>query len=1105
MKTSKETKLKKSEKSLIRRISASVSILSLVYSTSAIAVEKGSVVDSIDKVFDTTMQMMQQSMQQSQMQAQQAAMMSALQPQTIPSKFFPHCKISQARGAFPKRACSTGVSSPAALSGIEQMSNLGAGYADMYEQLLSPAQNSAYPVGLQCLDNAKKGMVKSLQDRMNSLQGLKDKIEKEAQLFKEKNKKLLTDMKNDHVELFGNSGQNATNDMDAITRDFSKYFDTNCQNIIGQDNISKAATVGLNGIKIGLNTKNKTAVNYSLNQSTIEGDLNKQIQKVKSQIKSQGIQQWLADVGKGDGSINGQDLARMGVNKPAISIVTTEINRFDSKLKTIQSELKKIDPSYEIPPMDKNFGVDFAEFTKGADDFFKKKYINDCVTMADQGVAISTDQILSSLTSGTRGGGNIALKNYKAALQNILNSDAFIEDKMAQIQQLDERFKGSDITITYKNSGSETVRSSTYELYKNTVASCGQKYTQDDTFSTSGAKGVSQQKKIKRAKQYLNDLKTLESTFASQIGNKIYDAVVSCSGRSEKPATCSTTDVFNQDSDAFCMKHATSCSAKVQQCFQKADALVTKKKMDIKSKQATYNKNVAALVAREEAYLAQVKAQVLADSEYLAKYFPGANYNLPEGMFIKMPEKSASDFGVELAGGGSLDFMKDLPEQIGKLKLNLEEQSGKIEGVITDYINEQRAAMETQKQKWDQLSNECYAAAQKFRADVAAGNAKMQEEQAKYQQGIGDFCNKYGQLGNSNPLAGCDDSSDYSAQSLYEDMSGVVSGISAEHEMALSEYRNACAQFNNESEKGTEDDDDDEDKARPSAIASVCKKAKSKAGIQKALLKMGLEGLPENLTKHKTKISKYIKSGDEDHLEDIKGMDEDFKERIENISAAYRNDEYDNMKADDYKERVKEIIEGKYPEKEINKSFTGITTACSSDENKVKAFCKSFASSASTLKEKADAINDFISQGGSEAVYKPSKIEVSSKASTKMAAELDEIQDKFKDGDNFCAAHKNEALVAAVEKCLEKDSSTCWESEWKKKQKLESDVTRDIDRAIASIQDNSFDAKWQRIGERTKNVNCQASSESERGVEDYLKQMQQIGGADFSGQRGFGL
>jgi hypothetical protein len=1152
MKTVKETKLKTPKKSIFRKCTASISILGLVWSTSAIAIEKESTVDMIDKVFNSAMGQIQQSMQQNQMMNQQAMMMSQLQPKTIPSKFFPHCKISQARGAFPKKACASGVQGPQALPGIEQMANLGNTYSDMYEQLMSPAQNSPFPVGLQCLENAKKGMVKSLQDRMNSLQGLQDKIAKEAQFFKEQNRKLLVDMEKSHKELFGG----ASGDLDAKTKDFSKYFDKNCQNIIGSDNLAKAAGAGLNGIRVGLMSTNTDAANFSLERGQIESDINSQIQKVKAQIKEQGIQSWREDVAKGEGSINGQDLARMGVNKPAVSIVMSEISRFDSKVGTIQKELKKIDPNYEIPPMDKNFGTDFAEFTKGADDYFKKQYINECVTMADKGVAISPEQILRSLKSGVQGGGGVALKNYKAALQNILNSDAFIEDKMAQIQKLDQKYQGSNITISYKNSASDTVNSSTYDLYKATVNTCAQNFTKSDTFSTTSSKGVSQQKKITRAKEYLNDLKELESTFASQIGNKIYDSVMNCSGRSEKSATCSTSDVFNQDSDAFCMKHATSCSSKVQQCYKKADSLVQAKKTQIKNFQAKYNKNVAALVAREEAYLKQVKTQVLADAEYLSKYFPGANYQVPEGLFIKMPEQEESEFGVELAGGGSLDFMKDLPEQIGKLKETLAKQSGEIEGQINEYIGAQKQAMSDQKQKWDSLADECYAAAQSFRAQVAEGNAKMQQAQQEQMGKVGEFCQRFGQLGNSNPAAGCGEGSN-SASALYEDMAGVSSYLSSDTEMAVTDYNNHCAQVQSEAENGTED----ESNLKSSSIAKICRKADGESDdARKALIDEALSNMPESLSKYKSNIKSYLK-GDDDLNKKVKD-----DEKFADLLASYKPITSGSDKEYPSKEKLleglgqgsskgKENISTKLTaaQNELNSTKSSLETlkanargnekcigavenalqSLSQDQNKLNKGKESFESedydSAKTSLSTASygnsglagkishlsqdskcngiaGVTDVIAPSTSFASGLFHKDKVGSGESNKL--DIEEVKEKMVEQTNgdFCAAYKNNVAYESAKSCSSKSDSDsdCFSNEYDKRYNKETKKFKSVDRAIASLNNESADGQWQRIGQRTVNTQCQAANESERGIESYFQQMQQLGGADFSDQIGFG-
>ncbi|OUR97824.1 hypothetical protein A9Q84_06390 [Halobacteriovorax marinus] len=842
-------KLQSKKRSSLRRASATVSIFALLYSPLGFAQKEKSWVDYGSDIMDSALMQMQQSMQQTMGSQQLAAQMSALQPQVIPSKYFPHCKISQARSSFPEGICQGNISSPQELMSIQSYKQIGQTYTSMYEQLLSPAQNSKFPVGLQCLEDAKQGMVTSLKDRLNSLQALMDKISKESQFFKEQNKKLLTDMEDVHKELFGG----ASGDIDARTKDFSEFFSPACQNIIGTDNLAKASKAGLNGIKVGLTATTKKAGDFQSNRANIETDLNKQIQKIKNQIQTQGIEQWRQDVASGDNSINGADLARMGVAKPVVGIISTEISRMNSKVNRIQKELRKIDPSYEIPPMDSNFSTDFAEFSNGAENFFKKKYINECVTMADKGVAISPERILSSLRIGGSGDRSIALNNYRTALSNILNSDSFIEDKMMRIKQLDQQYASSDVSISYKNSGAQTVVTTPYGLFQETVSQCETKFDQDDTFSPGQSGQVSQKKKIKRAKTYMNELKELEATFSAAIGNQIYDSIINCSGRSENTNTCSDSGVFEQGSDAFCVKHAASCSDKVKTCYAKATALVEDRKSKVKSMQATYNKNVTALVAREEAYLKQVKAQVLADADYLKKYFPGANFSYPEGLFIKMPETAESEFGVDLLGGGSLDFMKDLPNQIGKLKDTLEEQSGEITGVIDDYIGNQKQAMDTQKAKWEGLAQSCAGVENGYRQAVAQGNAEQQQAQQQKMGEVGEFCNRFGQLGNSNPAAGCGEGSN-SAASLYEDMAGVSTHLSNDTELALSDYNNLCARSQSEREAGTEDDDN---KFKPSSLAKLCRSGDSDDARSK-MIKELMSNIPPELAKEKSNIKKYL-------------------------------------------------------------------------------------------------------------------------------------------------------------------------------------------------------------------------------------------------------
>jgi len=1109
MKTPKNQKRNKVQ--LLRKFSATASICALIYSPMTLSSQDPTWVDRSVQIMDTALQTMQQSMQQSMMSNQLAAQMSALQPQVIPAKYFPHCKLSQARSAFPEDICSAEISDPNGLTQAMEYKNLARTYTSMYEQLLSPAQNSAYPVGLQCLEDAKKGMVTSLQDRLNSLEALMSKIEKESQFFRDENKKLLTDLEDAQQELFGGG----TADVDSKTRDYSSYFSPACQNIIGTKNLANASKVGLNGLRVGLIATNKDAANFVTNKSQIENDVNSQIQKIKNQIESQGIDQWRKDVAAGEQSINGADLARMGVATPMIGVISTEISRMNNKVESIKSELAKIVPGYEIPTMDKNFRVDFANFTRDADTYFKKQYINECVTMADKGVAITPDQILRSLRAGGNGDRSVALRNYKNALQNILDSDAFIEDKLAQIQALDQRYGSSDISIQYKNSGSQTVTTTPYGLFRETVSACEQKYSQDDTFSTGNSGQVSQKKKISRAKQYLNDLKEIESTFAATIGNQIYDSVINCSGRTEKTNTCSAEGIFDQGSDAFCVKHATTCSARVQSCFAETTALVETKKSQMKSLQATYNKNVTALVARQEAYLAQVKQQVLADADYLKKYFPGANFNFPESLFIKMPENQKSEFGVDLLGGGSLDFLANLPEQIGKLKETLKNQSSDINDVIDNYINDQKTAMDTQKTKWSTLASNCSSAENNYRSFVNSQNMNMQQEQATKMGEVGEFCNKYQQLGNLNPAAGCEDS-DYSPKALYETMGGVANYLSNETEYAVAEYRKICARANNEREKGTEDDEDTP--SNPSVLAQVCDENNNDIeNVVDDLTKQAMAALPSDLEKHKRKLTDYIKDGDESDLpKAVRGTDF-FKKVIKPLAQTVSRKDFDDESY--YRKEIQDILKGtsKYDDSDIDGFITKLSgfdcsklTVEGEAESCTTAQTKASSGSDEDKRAALKIIASDIKQTGKSAMGLDSlttaDLSISGEAKGVIADKVESILNKLEkeSSDNFCHAHKNDAILAAVNDCKDDKKSSCFREKFDYHMQSKQNSTKSADRAIASVTDNSLEAEWRKIGEVSSNSQCQAADSSQRSAEGLFQQMQAIGGADYSGQMGFG-
>lgn len=729
-----------------------------------------------------------QQMIQQQISAQKnQALMQSLSPgcrkpdgtacYTVAGKFFPECPIPASMSTMPQNVCSAASPDPAAISTMITYESISKGWINYFDQMMNEGSNSQTPFGMKCLQDKQKALDSQLTEMVNNLTRLQDQLNKDKEIFKANNKQLLEDMTATNDELMGANGS-GKNNLNLKTKDFAKYFSASCQSVIGEEALASGSAKGLLGMMQDLSPSNKRAADYNSNRAMIESDLRRDVEKIQKTIADGGLQDYF------DGKIT--DNSKF---QSLVSATQKQSLEFKLAKERISKELGKI--GYQIPTMDKNFSVDFDEFLSGSQSFFKKQYINDCVTGADKsGTAISTEQILSSLKQKSTGSEGTARDKYKAALSAILNSDAFIQDKLNQIKALESTYK--DISITYQNSNAQRVTSTPYDLYMKTLSACENRFSQDDTFST-GSSGVSQKKKVERGQALLRDLKSLHDNYSSQLGSRVLEQVMNCNGEAKKSgAACGDKNSFDSGSANFCMAQANQCANEVQGCYAEANKHVETRKAKLVAQANKFNANAAALIARSNALYTAQKNAVMDMVKVVQARFPGTNFEIPTGMFVSMPEMKKDAFGVDMANDGNVAFMDELPKKIDLLKKVFKDQQTAVNKEIGDYIEKQTAAMSREKSRWEALAGECKGMIDTSSREVAKMNNENLKKQAEQDGKVKSFCRKYQALA-SHPVGGCEN-----AKKLSGEVDDVISRLVPSVATNVGEFNGACNAYGNE-------------------------------------------------------------------------------------------------------------------------------------------------------------------------------------------------------------------------------------------------------------------------------------------------------------------
>jgi len=762
------------------------------------------IMGAINTVGNSAMQVIQQN----QMMAQNQSLINSLTPQRVQDPFF-GCPLTAARSNFPSDIC-TNTTDPdqsdyQMASTIKQVAEQ---YEVLYDKMSTQSQNSPFPEGLQCIENSRKKVSSQLNDRVQGLQAFANKMKKRAQLFRDLNQEILDDLKMSNELLDGGGTDNT-----AKSRDLRKdFFQSDACNESLPDAAAAPGT-GLRGIMSTFTTGTggkpslrKQSADFNRNTGAITKDIKKQVSRMKSDIKRLGVERWL----------NGSDKQLSGLSRGGLSsfaglkeAIDREKEVFTTELTDIKSNLDSV--GYALPKMDKNFTRNVGRFSSGFQTYFKKKFVSECTNSFTSSGNL-TQTLLSAIESESSKRSGRNYQDYANDLKSILSQDSFIEDKAGQISALDEKY-GGVISLDWQEGGDISQKRPS-EIISQQITVCNQKFSQNESFSTDSSKigTASQSTQLSEAKAELERAKTLESNIVRNLEQAMLDKVLNCDGNpTPKAGSCSGSTLSTSDAN-FCVPHAQKCAANIQACYAQVNNKVVQVEKHIKARQGQYNTNMRELVASQEAVLKNIQADVMSTSTFLKGYFPGAEFEFPKDLFVKMPKMQDSEFGVKLIGGGNLDFLeKDLPEQIEKLKKQLEEQKEKVtgdSGAIASYMQEQEQAIGENKARYEQLKSDCAAVLDSFENNARTARAEAQKSFAETSQNVNEFCTKYGSLTSANsPLAGCE--GDSSPASLQSDISKVAAHLDARVTPSINAYRNICAEFNANGTETSSDSNDD--------------------------------------------------------------------------------------------------------------------------------------------------------------------------------------------------------------------------------------------------------------------------------------------------------
>ncbi len=796
---------------------------------------------------------------------------------TVAGKYFPECPLPASMSNMPQNVCSAATPDPNQIANMITYESIAKGWVNYFDQMMNEASNASAPFGLKCLQDKQKALDSQLIEMVNNLTRLQDQLNKDKETFRLNNQKYIDAMTAMNDEL--NGAANGKNNLNLKSKVFADYFKSQgCQTIIGDETLKEGPRIGLLGILQTLAPTNKRAADYNQNRAMVESEINRDIQAFQTTIANGGLEDFL----------NGK-VVETSKFQSLYAAADKKKKEFEIAKARIAKGLQEL--NYSIPEMDKTFSADFDSFLASSETFFKNQYINDCVTGADKtGVALTTDQVLESLQQLSTNNAGTARNSYREALRGILNSDNSFDVKLKMIEALEKEGGYKDISVVYKDSSSQKVIETPYDLYMKTIQKCEQRFAQNDQFSMNNTKSVSHKKKVERGQALLRELKSLHDNYASDMGSRMQAQALNCSGESRKAgSSCGDDKSFNYGDPSFCMSHANECANQVTACYAEANRHVETKKKEMNRLATIFNYNTGEMVKKANLMYEAQKNAVMDMIKIVQARFPGTNFPIPEGMTILPPKNKTDTFGIDLANDGNMAFLDDLPKKIELLKKVFNDQKAKVNEELSDYIGKQTQAMSKEKDRWQQLAQECKGSIDTSSRELAKMNQEGMKKQAELDQKTMNFCSKYNAM-RENPLAACDD-----AKKLAEDADKIQARLTNDALKFTGKFKNLCNSVNNE----RNDDlaicrDPEQTKDMSAAQRADCNRRLAKAGASAPAetarsprlnfntFCKGSDGLKDDKAFLDAAIKK-LSTADQEALKDVSSMEE-LDKKIESLS-----------------------------------------------------------------------------------------------------------------------------------------------------------------------------------------------------------------------------
>ncbi len=794
-----------------------------------------------------------------QLKMQQASLQSYLTPrvQPLPNQVFPNCMRPLQTTTPP----SCMVNDSQGLAMAQMIINASYQHQSTYAQNLSEENEQT---GLGCLKKSRETQKSFIKDKLNELTNYEDEMNQIVKAFKQKMdlSKRRMDSLNDILR-----GGNSAQDVEAENRDLRNMIPS-CDGLIA-DKSMIGTSAGLLNVKQAMDSQSqksgkslvRSSADYLKNKRKYESDIDKLKARVFSEINSNGIDDWI-------GSFNMQDLSKGGLTlfRPATDAIFSRIRNMKVKRARIEKELKKPDllgKDFSSPPFDKDFNSEIGKKINDTIIFERKKFIQDCVfdDPSKGGKGIGLSSIMNGIKQTNIEGGGTTVSQYKTALNRILTSDAFIQDKLERVKALEKTF-GTVIQVIFKDAQGRRTSDSPYNLFKKSVENCNTFFKSDQSLSTQNKRMNSRKYRLEKAERYLNELKDLESNFITDISKEINDRVIECSGIDLDQSQCG--EKMYPGGASFCLKHATSCALKTQTCYLETKNMITNTNKSLVNEADAYNNEIETATKQQQSFLNKINLFLKNSIAIpLKTFFPTTDFSLPEGLSLTMPELEASNYNVLLRGGGKLDFLeKDLPRKLTLLKLAIIKQAKQADKIAENYIKKFQENLIKAQESWDDVKNQCMEAISAFQKNQSEIQSKLSEKEAEKEKELREesnkverVCRKFDKL-RINPLGGCD--GDFSAASLYKEATEISFFINDDVKILkdISGFENLCHLNQNESEQDTEKRKDD----TPDLIKLCSAKGNDWNKVKKSLGFKTFNSLTENNPKLTSQQKEYIRS-----------------------------------------------------------------------------------------------------------------------------------------------------------------------------------------------------------------------------------------------------